>query len=88
MAKKKVEAAPAPRKNAGASITLARKAKRVLQSNGLQFFLQWADTDTSGGRRKKSNRGKFKTDNPKLYKELVAKGESSDRKMDRPKPKD
>jgi hypothetical protein len=88
MAKKKVEVAPAPRKNAGTSVTLARKAKRVLQSSGLQYFLQWADKDTTGGRRKKAARSKFKTDNPRLYKELLAKGERLNRKMDRPKPKE
>ena len=67
-------------------ITLRRKAKRVLQSNGLQYFLEWADKDTSGGLRKKAFRGKMKLECPKLYAELVEKGKALNRKMDRPKP--
>ena len=86
--KNKVEATPTTRKTPGTTITLSRKAKRVLQSNGLQYFLEWAEKDTSGGRRKKAGRGKMKVECPQLYKELVAKGQALGRKMDKPKPKE
>ena len=86
---KKNNAKEEPKKKShGHQTTLARKARKVLQSNGLQYFLQWADTPTTGGRRKKSMRSRMKLELPKLYKELVAQGEASDRKMDKPKPKD
>lgn len=76
------------RKTPKTSITLARKAKKVLQSNGLYYFKQWAEKPTTGGQRRKSSRPSFKGDNPKLYKQLVSKGEQMARRMDLgPKPK-
>ena len=79
----------APKKNVSAATTLARKAKRVLQSNGLHYFKSWAEKPTAGGRRPKSSRGALKTENPALYRQLVSKGVSLDRRMDRPPvPKD
>jgi hypothetical protein len=66
----------APRKNKGAS-TLVRKARKVLQSNGLHFFKEWANNASS-------KRPSLKVDNTKVYKQLTAKGESMNRRMDRP----
>ena len=74
------------RKIPATKTTLSRKAKRVLQSSGLQFFLKWAETPTTGGRRTGSGRDAMKVECSKLYKQLVAKGKKLDRKMDRPKP--
>lgn len=70
------------RKTPKTSITLARKAKNVLQSNGLHHFKEWAEKPTTGGRRRRASRVSFKGDNPALYKKLVAKGEKMARKMD------
>ena len=75
---------PAPRKNLGTKITLARKAKRVLQSNGLHYFRSWAEKDTTGGKRPSSSRGSLKMEDPTLYRKLIAKGEFLNRRMDRP----
>lgn len=87
MAKKNVKAVAAPKRNKVA-ITLVRKAKKVLQSNGLHYFKEWAEKSFNGGRRKKAQRGAFKLENSKVYNQLVAKGTAMDRRMDRgPKPK-
>lgn len=79
---------PGVKKTPKTSITLARKARKVLQSNGLHYFKEWAEKPTTGGRRPKGARVSFKADNPKLYSQLVKKGEALNRRMDRgPKPK-
>jgi hypothetical protein len=79
MAKSKNNTVSAPKKSPGAQITLAKKAKKVLQSNGLHYFRTWAEESPKSGVR-----GALKSTNPTLFRKLVAKGEALDRKMDRP----
>ena len=89
MAKNKNNEAPAPKKSRQTTVTGARKARKVLQSNGLHFFKEWAEKSASGGRRKNGSRPAFKSDQPSLYRQLVSKGEVMNRRMDNPPvPKD
>jgi hypothetical protein len=75
--------APASKKNVKTLTTGARKGRKVLQSNGLHYFKAWAEKPAP------NRRGAFRMEHPKLYRELVAKGEALDRRMDRPPvPKD
>jgi hypothetical protein len=74
-------------RNPGSTATLANKARRVIQSNGIPFFKEWMTKDVTGGRKKKGSRPSCRSVHGKLCNELIARYEQKGRSMDRPKTK-
>lgn len=79
----KQETPSAPRNKV--ETTVARKAKRVIQSNGIPFFREWANKQTSGGRRRRGGHPPLCGLNTKLFNRLIEEYQEKNRKMDQPK---
>lgn len=87
MSKKAPEKKETKNKKNKIDITLARKGKKVIQSNGIPYFQKWAEKAYTGGKKVKGDRPAFKAAKARLFAELIQKYEAKNREMDKPKPK-
>jgi hypothetical protein len=75
---------PVVSRNNKVDATLRRKAKKVIQSNGIPYFEEWCEKQPTGGGRRKASRPSFKSSNPKLMRQLIEQYHAKGRKMDLP----
>jgi len=81
MAKKsQSSSAPTATRSPKSATTLRRKAKRVIQSSGVQFFKEWMNASIKSGRRPTA-----RSAHPRLCDDLIRRYEAKGRKMDLPK---